>query len=214
MPNTKLKSIAMSILAAGLFVAAQSCSSSSSSGNNVMASCMEACTKEVPCLADAGVSETMAMCVQTCLASIGAPDGGTCTNQSAIDQAAQTCAAKTTCADLEACGGMIPKCQVAGAGGTGTGGTSGTGTGGTNGAAGNGGGTGGTSGAGGAGATANCSVCDKAHTCCVAVMGATSATCTALTAATCSALPAANQAQAAMACQSFTATYPTNSACQ
>ena len=210
MPNTKLQSIAMSILAAGLVVAVQGCGSSSSSGNDLSAACMQGCAKEVPCLADAGFTETMAMCMQTCLA-FGAPDGGTCTNESAIVSAAQACAAKTSCADLQSC--AIPTCEHGGTGGT-NGGGGAKGTGGTNGAAGNGGGTGGTSGAGGAGATADCSACDKAHTCCVAVMGATSATCTALTAAMCSALPAANQSAAAMACQTFTSTYPTNSACQ
>src|SRR6185437_1367029 len=159
MPNTKLQSIAMSILAAGMFVAAQGCSSSSS-GGNLMAACMQGCAKEVPCLADAGFPETVSACVQSCLAS-GQPDGGTCTNESAIVSAAQACAAKTTCADLESCALGIPQCQHGGAGGTsgaGTGGTSGSGTGGMTGGG----------GAGGAGATANCSICDKAATCCTA----------------------------------------------
>src|SRR6185437_5112336 len=217
MPNTKLQSIAMSILAAGMFVAAQGCSSSSS-GGNLMAACMQGCAKEVPCLADAGFPETVSACVQSCLAS-GQPDGGTCTNESAIVSAAQACAAKTTCADLESCALGIPQWQH---GGAGTGGTSGSGTGGTSGA-----GTGGTSGtggmtggggAGGAGATANCSICDKAATCCTAA-GEPATTCSGIpTSTACNAATGSTQSGDIQACQGVIAAgkllAPTATACQ
>src|SRR6185437_6363490 len=113
MPNTKLQLIAMSILAAGMFVAAQGCSSSSS-GGNLMAACMQGCTKEVPCLADAGFSETVSACVQTCLAS-GQPDGGTCTNESAIVSAAQACGANGAAGNgggTGGAGGAAADCSV------------------------------------------------------------------------------------------------------
>ncbi len=157
--------------------AVQGCGSSSSNGTNIMSVCMQGCTKAVPCLADAGVSETVAQCVQNCT-SAASPDGGTCSNESAIVTAEQACAAKTTCAELEACGATIPQCEHGGTGGTtgtGTGGTNGgggaKGTGGTNG----GGGAKGTGGAAGASGSATCSICDKAATCCTAIGGSADA---------------------------------------
>jgi hypothetical protein len=196
MENTRLQSIAMSILAAGLFVAIQGCGSSSS---NNTAQCEQACVKVAMCLADASASSAMTTCSMSCSTGAGGASGKTtCSNQAAIDSATQKCLAMSDCTAFIACGQTVPTCQTA----TGTGGTSGTGTGGTNGGAGHGGGTGGTGGAGGAGSTATCSICDKANSCCMAIatsLGQPTTSCT-LSTATCNS-SGANSAAYASSCQ-------------
>ena len=206
MSRKTVSAVIGSLLAVGFALGAvQGCgSSSSSNGTNIMSACMQGCMKVVPCLADAGISETVAQCVQSCSAS-SSKDGGTCANESAIVMAAQACAAKTTCAELETCGATIPDCVISGSGTGGTratGGTSGA-TGGTSGATGGtSGATGGTSGAtGGTGGTASCAICDKAQTCCTAIEGA--AACTGVSAAACTSTPAANQATIISYCQTL-----------
>jgi len=207
MSRKTVSAVIGSFLAVGFALGAmQGCGSSSSSGTNIMSACMQGCTKVVPCLADAGISETVAQCVQNC-ASSASTDGGTCSNESAIVMAAQACAAKTTCADLEACGATIPQCEHGGTGGTsgtgtggnhGTGGTSGTGTGGTT-------STGGTSGAAGASGTATCASCDKAQTCCLALaalLGQSTSSCTFST-SSCNAMTGSAQTTDAMTCGSI-----------
>jgi hypothetical protein len=207
MSRKTVSAVIGSFLAVGFALGAmQGCGSSSSSGTNIMSACMQGCTKVVPCLADAGISETVAQCVQNC-ASSASTDGGTCSNESAIVMAAQACAAKTTCADLEACGATIPQCEHGGTGGTsgtgtggnhgtgGTGGTSGTGTGGTT-------GTGGSTGAAGASGTATCASCDKAQTCCLALaalLGQSTSSCTFST-SSCNAMTGSAQTTDAMTC--------------
>jgi hypothetical protein len=153
---------------------------------------MQGCAKQATlCGADAGT--TTADCMQGCVSSETTSTGGACSNQSAILAAGNACLAKTTCAELELCvATTVPACAG------GTGGTSGTGTGGakgTGGTSGGGGakGTGGTSGAAGGSGTADCSICDKAQTCCVAVLtlaGQSTSSCT-YSAARCNAAGAA-----------------------
>jgi len=188
MKSTLRSLVVRSFLVTGFVLGAvQGCGSSgSSSGTDLMSVCMQGCTKIVPCLADAGVSETVATCVQNCVAS-GSSGSTTCTNESAIVSAAQACAAKTTCTELEACGATIPKCQTS-SGSAGTNGAAGT-----NGSAGKSGGAGtsgsaGSTGAGGAGTAADCSTCTKAANCC---------TTAGLSSAVCGAIPSASACTAA-----------------
>jgi len=203
MSRKSVSAVIGSFLVAGFALGAvQGCGSSSSSGTNIMSVCMQGCTKYVPCLADAGFPETVAECVQSCTAS-ASNDGGTCSNESAIISAAQACAAKTTCSELEACSATIPDCVTSGS--TGTGGTGGShATGGTSGATGGtSGATGGTSGAaGGSGTTADCSVCTKAAACCLA-LGEPATTCSMISAASCSATTGADQTTVIQGCQSL-----------
>ena len=85
MSRKTVSAVIGSLLVAGFALGAvQGCgSSSSSNGTNIMSACMQGCMKIVPCLADAGISETVAQCVQSCSAS-SSKDGGTCANESAI----------------------------------------------------------------------------------------------------------------------------------
>jgi hypothetical protein len=212
MSNRMMSSVTKSIIAVGLFAGALSGCGSSGSGSsgNIAASCMKGCMTAVACEADAGVSETVSACVQSCESNAKSSSGATCTNEAQIDQAGEACAAETNCAQLEACILALPKCQTgggtagaSGAGNTGgassTGGTSG-GTGGTS-----GGSTGGTSGgaAGTSGTTASCSVCDSANPCCMALAtfeNQPTSSCT-LSTSTCNGLSGTNQSNYAMTCQ-------------
>jgi hypothetical protein len=196
--------------------ALQSCGGSSSS--NTTAVCTQVCEKAAACATDAGVAppESSAYCMQRCMTE-------TCSNQAELVSAANTCLAKSTCADFIACAETSPQCISTGGtsgtgnGGTGagTGGTTGTGNGGTGagtggttgtGNGGAGAGTGGTKGTGGGGGSgsATCSVCDKAATCCVGLVSFTghadASDCTAFSAATCNSLPAASQSAYASEC--------------
>jgi hypothetical protein len=113
----------------------------------------------------------------------------TCTNQSAIINAANACLAMSDCNAFLACVVSVPHCE----GGSGTGGSSGGGQGGSA-----GGGTGGST-----GAAASCSSCDKAGTCCVAIAalnGQSNAGCSTYSTATCNATAASTQAQFASSC--------------
>ena len=188
--------------------AVQGCGSSSPSAGSVMSLCMQGCAKQTSlCGADAG--GTTADCMQSCITRETTSTGGACSNQSAILAAGNACLTKTTCVDLELCvATTVPACA---GGTTSTGGTSGTGTGGTTSSTGgtSGTGTGGTTGtggatgaAGGSGTNADCATCDKAQTCCVAVLtlgGQSTASCT-YSAASCNAA-GANQASDISICQ-------------
>jgi hypothetical protein len=158
----------------------------------------------------------MADCVQSCTDSAKTSSGGTCTNEAAIQSAANACLSKTTCTDLLACGASIPQCQ-----GGGTGGSSGTGTGGTTGAAGSHGtggatSTGGTNGAAGGSGSADCALCDKAQACCVAVLtlgGQSTASCT-YSAASCNSAGAAQASDISICQQILTAAAGAVAACK
>jgi hypothetical protein len=180
--------------AAGLLAtAAPGCGGSSS---NAQAICVQTCNKFTTC--GLGTS-TPTECSQQC----SSPDSGVgsevCTNESALEAAANKCLAMTDCAAFISCGQSIPDCQMPG----GTGGTSGSGgASGTGGSTGSGGasGTGGSTGTGGA-AGNTCAVCTKAGTCCAAIPGEDAATCAMINAATCNSVPAASQAGLIMDCQ-------------
>jgi hypothetical protein len=132
--------------------------------------CMEYCNK---CEVDAGATY-LQVCKSTCTTQ--ANQMATCSNESAIANAAQSCINMSSCSAVDTCLQSLPDCQSGGGGGssgTHTGGTSGgTGTGGVGGHPG-GGATGGTTGAAGnGGGTADCSICTKANTCCTALAAA------------------------------------------
>lgn len=165
------------VLCASFLVAALAgygCGSSSSSN---AALCQQGCDKVASlCFAEAGAEG--ATIKMECLASCNSQPKN-CTNQAAIDSAAQACLAKTTCTDLQNC--SIPACV----GGTGAGGTTGgagtSGGGGTTGSAGTSGG-GGTTGSAGTSGTA--ATCADLLACCNAASTANKANCmTAYTAA-------------------------------
>ena len=213
MSRKTVSAVIGSFLAIGFALGAvQGCGSSSSSGN-FAADCMKGCARTVPCEADAGLPITMAECVQSCTNSGKTSSGATCTNSAAMENAAEACLSKTTCADLETClETTIPTCAG------GTGGTSGTGTGGS-GAGANGGSsgatggttgatggttgaTGGATGTGGSGTVASCAVCDKAASCCTAV-GLPTSECSTFSASACSAMTGTTQTTFAQDCQTI-----------
>jgi hypothetical protein len=121
------------------------CGGDDSEGDDVVASCKQACNKLVSlCFADAG---GFFNCDTSCAPKDGGGTGGSqCTNTSEANAAFKACLEKNTCDELTSCFRAVP-CQggtgAGGAGGSGaTGGTGGTGGGGTGGTGGTGGGTG------------------------------------------------------------------------
>ncbi len=206
MSRKTVSAVIGSFLVAGFALGAvQGCGSSSSSSTDPTALCTQSCVKVQMCLADASASSVMSSCMASCASGGGGSSGQTttCTNAAAIETAYSNCLKISDCTQFEACLLGLPPCQMS----TGTGGTNGTGgTTGGGGAKGTGGttGGGGTSGAAGGSGTASCAVCDKAQTCClalVALAGQPTSTCTYST-ASCNAA-GANQATDATVCQTI-----------
>ncbi len=111
-------------------------SSSSTSGGDPVALCMQGCTKEISlCYADAGAGGTTfaTLCTSQC-STPKVTQTKTCTNSSEIISSVNACLAKTTCTDYEACFKGLPGCAGGGSGGSsgaGTGGATGNGSGGS-----------------------------------------------------------------------------------
>ena len=142
------KVIAFLVLAAGIYVGAQGCGSTSSgtSASDYKTLCNQSCDKINSCIPDSGGFFNPTTCKADCTTQAAM----TCSNQATIVSMAKSCLAMSDCTAFIACGQNIPDCIPTG--GTGAGG-SGTGAGGsTTGAGGSGTGAGGsTTGAGGSG---------------------------------------------------------------
>lgn len=152
-------------------------------GNNYADICNRGCDKFAMCYPEAAAFVTQ--CKSGCT-SMG-QGTTTCTNQTAIVNAAKACL-DVPCAQLEACQDGIPDC-VTGAGGS-------TGGGGSTGAA----GTTGQGGTGGAPA-AECATCTAAEACCQAIPS-TGGQC-GYSVADCNMLTGANQANYIAGCQAI-----------
>ena len=173
--------------------------------------CQKTCQKEATCYGDSSLASE---CTSTCTTQ--ANQMGTCTNASTITSDVNACLAMSDCTAFQNCLDNVPDCAggtTTGTGGSsGTGGTTSTGTGGSTGAGGStstgtGGSTGTGTGTGGtSGTTASCSICDKAQTCCLAVIasepGGSASDCS-FSNATCGGLTGTNQSEYITACQTI-----------
>jgi hypothetical protein len=138
-----------------------------------VALCNQGCDKTTTCFGG-----DAAACKQGCSTRAGTVTG--CSNAAAIRSAYRACVAGT-CDAFVACTASVPDCE---GGSSGVGGSSGGGTGGSSGSAG-------------------CSVCDKAATCCVAVLTANNqptTSCAAFSAASCNAQTGTTQTQLISSC--------------
>jgi hypothetical protein len=179
--SNKVTALVGSMLLVVAFLAGttQGCGSSSGSDSPIDL-CNRGCDKYVMCNPED--QAFLAQCKSLCSSS--APGSGqTCTNQTAIVNAAKACL-NASCADFDGCQESIPECQ----GGTGGGGTTG------------GAGSTGQGGAGGGAPPATCATCGNANACCLAIPGATAADCDFST-ADCNALSGTDQAYYIMGCQ-------------